>query len=117
MKPIIWLNFHDFPEFRVFADKLGIGHLIFREFEIHIGIDDPVRYVVDGESTLVAVCGYELYHWSEFRDLCRRLGIWWEAPTKAISLRFAEGESASVTHVYLMEDLPQDVDPPVIVTS
>lgn len=44
--------------------------------------------------------GQEVYHWPEFKALCKRLGVSWECETTKITITLAPGELALVCQDY-----------------
>jgi hypothetical protein len=52
-----------------------------------------------------ATDGYEVYHWPEFRALCRRLGVIWGLPTSALTIQIRIGDPPVILHEYQGRDL------------
>lgn len=46
------------------------------------------------------ITGWDLYRSPEFRALCDLLGVWWEGPTRTLTIRIDE-DKVTITQEYL----------------
>jgi hypothetical protein len=103
------------PEFRVFAELVGIEPVGLVTLEVFIPCDGYAVINCNPPQATIVWDGIRLYNSPEFKALALRLGVCWELPTRNISFRLAEGESTEIQHSYLArETLPDDPVPDVV---
>ena len=63
------------------------------------------------------VSGMDVWHSEEFKALCKRFGIFWEARTTAITIRLGLEEMLQVTHEYYGTVKEPDTDEAIETTN
>jgi hypothetical protein len=111
------------PEFQAFLVILGVDPKHVNGFKLHIpldGVTAQVRYGNMSNPYLpipVSQDGMTLYHAPEFKALAARMGLFWKAFTKQVSLTIEEGSLPMIEHHHVAMDAAKHPAPdmPVIV--